>query len=124
MQPSEEAEAHLLTGRIKGSGPRTKLPVRVHELCMRPVDLCASRGLCFVQANAQAAVARFRLLSALASETGLRTCKFGLSLCSPRLSAGPICIFPLRHQLKAEVLLLGLRSRQLLHQPATLVFRR
>jgi hypothetical protein len=29
LQPPKEAEAHLLTGRFKGGGPRTKLTVRV-----------------------------------------------------------------------------------------------
>jgi hypothetical protein len=91
---------------------------------MRLVDLCAGRGLCFIQAVAQAIVARFRLLGALASEIGLNTRKFGLGTCSLRLNAGPVCIFLLRRQLMAEILLLGLRSRQLLHQPKALVFRK
>jgi hypothetical protein len=51
-------------------------------MCMRPVDLRVGRGLRFVEAVAQAAVARFCLLGALASEIGLRTRKFGLDTCS------------------------------------------
>jgi hypothetical protein len=89
---------------------------------MRPVDLRASRGLRFVQAVAQAAEARFQLLSVLASKTGLRTRKFGLDLCSLCLSAGSVCVFPLRRQLTAKVLLLGHCNRQLIRQPAALVF--
>jgi hypothetical protein len=122
LQPSEEAEAHLLTGRIKGSSPHTKLSVRVRELCMRPVDLCTRRGLRFVQAAAQAAVARFNLLSALASKIGLSTRKFGLGTCGLRLDIGLVRIPLFRCQPTAEVHFLGLHRRQPLHQPATLVF--
>jgi hypothetical protein len=123
LQPPKKAEAHLLTGCFKGSGPCTKLPVRVHELRVRPIDLCARRGLRFVQAVAQAAEPRLHLLDALAGETVLRPRKFGLGLCSLRLSTGSICVLPLRRQLTPGFLLLGLRSRQPLHQPTTLVLR-
>jgi hypothetical protein len=48
LQPHKEAEAHLLAGRFEGGGPRTQLPVRIHELRMGPFNLRARRGLDFI----------------------------------------------------------------------------
>jgi hypothetical protein len=82
---------------------------------MRPLDLYAGQGLRFVQAAAQAAVARFRLFSVLVGKIGLCTRKFGLGTCSLRFITGLVCILLLRRQLTDEVLFLGLCSSQLLH---------
>jgi hypothetical protein len=41
LQPFEEAKARLLVGHFEVSSPRTQLAVRVHELRVRPLDLCA-----------------------------------------------------------------------------------
>jgi hypothetical protein len=112
-----------LAGRFEGGGPRTQLPVRVHELRMRPLDLRTRRGLSFVHAVAQAAESRLQLLGALAGETGLRPCKFGLGLSSLCIGNGLVRIPPLLCQLTPEIPLLGLRSSQPLRQPAAFVFR-
>jgi hypothetical protein len=53
LHPFKEAEAHFLAGRLEGSGPRTQLPVRIHELRMRPLDLRTHRGIGFVHMAAQ-----------------------------------------------------------------------
>jgi hypothetical protein len=89
LQPPKEAEAHLLTRRFKGSGPRTKFPVRVHEMCVRLVDLGARRGLRFVQAVTQVVEPRLHLLGALVGETGRRPRKFGLGLLKGKCALGP-----------------------------------
>jgi hypothetical protein len=112
-----------LVGRFEGGGPRTQLPIRVHELRMCPLDLHARRDLSFVHTVAKAVEPRLQLLSALAGETGLRPRKFGLGLCSLRISNGFVRVPPLLRQLTPEIPLLGLRISQPLRQPAAFVFR-
>jgi hypothetical protein len=48
-----------LVGRFEGGGPRTQLPVRIHELRMHPLNLHAHRGLGFIHTVAQATGPRF-----------------------------------------------------------------
>jgi hypothetical protein len=52
LQSLKEAEAHLLARHFKGGGPRTQLPLRIHELRMCLLNLRACRGLGFVHAVA------------------------------------------------------------------------
>jgi hypothetical protein len=111
-----------LVGRVEGGGPRTQLPVRVHELRMRPLDLRTRRGLGFVHVVAQATEPRLQLLGELAGETGLRPRKFGLGLSSLRIGNGFVRVPPLLRQLTPELPLLGLRNSQPLHQPTAFVF--
>jgi hypothetical protein len=112
-----------LAGRFEGGDSHTQLPVRVHKLRMRPLDLRARRGLGFVHAIAQVVEPRLQLLGALAGETGLHPRKFGLGLSSLRIGNGLVRVPPLLHQLTPEIPLLGLRSSQPLRQPAAFVFR-
>jgi hypothetical protein len=105
------------------SGPHTQLPVHVHELRMRPLDLRARRRLGFVHAIAQAVEPRLQLLNALAGETGLNPRKFGLRLSSLRIGNGLVRVPPLLHQLTPEIPPLSLRRSQPLRQPAVFVFR-
>ena len=109
--------------RFEGGGPCTQLPVRVHELRMRPLDLRARRDLGFVHAVAQAIEPRLQLLGTLAGETGLRPRKFGLGLFSLRISNGLVRVPPLLCQLTPKIPLLGLRSSQPLRQLAAFVLR-
>jgi hypothetical protein len=111
-----------LAGSFEGGGPRTQLPVSVHVLHMRSLDLRARRDLGFVHAIAQAVEPRLQLLDALVGETGLCPRKFGLGLCSLRISNGFVRVPPLLRQLTPEIPLLGLRSSQPLRQPAAFVF--
>ena len=92
-----------MAGCFEGGGPRTQLPVRVHELCMRPLHLRARRGLGFVHAVAQAVEPRLQLLGALGGETALRSRKFGIGLRSLRISNGLVRLPPLLHQLALEI---------------------
>jgi hypothetical protein len=78
---------------------------------MRPVDLCASRGLRLVQAAAQAAVVRLRLRGALDGEIGLRARKLGLGMSGLGLRAGLVRILFLSRKLAVEVLLFSLGRR-------------
>jgi hypothetical protein len=112
-----------MTGRFEGHGPCTQLPIRVHKLSMRPLDLRACRGLRLVQAVAQATEPRLHLLGVLAGETSLRPRKIGLGLRELCLNTSFVYVPPLLRQPTPEVLLLGLRGRQPLCQPAALVFR-
>jgi hypothetical protein len=64
-----------------------------------------------------------RLRSTLESEVGLGARKVGLGMRSLGLHAGLIRILLFHRQPAAEVLVFGLRSRQLLHQVAALVLR-
>jgi hypothetical protein len=123
LQPSEKADAHLLTGRSKGDRARNKLPVRVHEQRTCLVDLCAGTGLRLVQIAAQAPVARLRLRSTLESEVSLGTRKLGIGARILGLRAGLVSILLFRCQPAAEFLFFGLCSRQLIHQVAALVLR-
>jgi hypothetical protein len=112
-----------LAGHFKGGSPRTQLPVRIHELHVRPLNLRARQGLGFIHAAAKAAELRFQLLGALAGETGLCPCKFSIGLSSLRVGDGLISVPPLLHQLVLEIPLLGLHSGQPLRQPAVFTFR-
>jgi hypothetical protein len=109
LQPSEKAEAHLLTGCFKGGCTRTKLPIRVHEQRTRSVDLCAGRGLRLVQIAVQAPVVCLR--STLESEDSLGACKLGIGARSLGLRAGLVIILLFRCQPTVEFLFFGLRSR-------------
>ena len=86
-----------MVGRVEGGGPRTQLPVRVHELRMRPLDLRARRGLGFVHAVAQAVEPRLQVLSVLAGETVFYPRKLGIGLRSLRISNGLVSLPPLLH---------------------------
>jgi hypothetical protein len=112
-----------LAGRFEGGGPRTQLPVRIHELRVRPLNLHTCRGLGFIHAVAKAAELRFKLLGALAGETGLRPRKFSVSLSSLRVGGSLIRVPPLLRQLAPEIPLLGLHSGQPLRQPTVFTFR-
>jgi hypothetical protein len=111
-----------LAGRLEGSGPRTQLPVRVHELRMRPLDLRTHRGLGFVHAAAQGVEPHLQLLGKLAGETALHPRKLGLGLRSLRVSNGLVRLPPLLRQLAPEIRLLGLHGGHLLRQPAAFAF--
>jgi hypothetical protein len=123
LHPFKEAKAHFLTGRLEGSGPRTQLLVRVHELRMRPLDLRMHRGLGLVHTAAQGVEPRLQLLGKLSGETALRPRRLGLGLRSLRISNGLIRLPPLLRQLAPEIHLLGLHGGHLLRQPAALAFR-
>jgi hypothetical protein len=124
LQPLKEAEVHLLAGRFEEGGPRTLLPVRIHELRVRPLNLRARQGLGFIHAAAKAAELRPQLLGTLAGETGLCPRKFSVGLSSLRVGDGLISFPPLLRQLAPEIPLLGLNSGQPLRQPAVFTFRR
>jgi hypothetical protein len=111
-----------LAGHVEGGGTRTQLPVRVHELRMRPRDLRARRGLGFIRAMAQAVEPCLQILGALAGETALRLCKLGIGLRSLRIGNGLVRLLPLLHQLAPEFPLLDFHSGQLLCQPSAFAF--
>jgi hypothetical protein len=62
-------------------------------------------------------------LGALADETPLRPCQFGLRLRSLRLGDGLVGLPPFLHQLAPEVRPLALQGGHLLRQPAALALR-
>jgi hypothetical protein len=107
LQPFKEAKARFLVGHFEGSSPCTQLPVRVHELRVRPLNLRARRGLGLVHAAAQGVEPHLQLLGALAGETALRPRHFGLGLRSLCISDGLVRLPPLLRQLAPEIRLLG-----------------
>jgi hypothetical protein len=123
LQPFEEAKACFLVGCFEVSSPRTQLAVRFHELCVRPLDFRACRGLGLVHAAAQGVEPCLQLLGALAGETALRPRHFGLRSRSLRFSDGLIRLRPLLRQLAPDVRLLGLHGSHFLRQPAVFAFR-
>jgi hypothetical protein len=104
LQPSEKVEAHLLAGRNKGGGTRTKLPVRVHEQCMCSDVPCAGGGLCFVQIATQAPMGQFCISSMLESEVGLGTGEVDLGTGNLGLRASPDCILLFRRRPRSSFL--------------------
>jgi hypothetical protein len=52
LQPFKEAKARFLARHFGVSSLRTQLAVRIHKLCVRPLDLRARRGLGLVHAAA------------------------------------------------------------------------
>jgi hypothetical protein len=114
LQPFKEAKARFLARHFEGNGPLTQLPVRVHELCMCPLDLRACRGLGLVHAVAQGVEPRLQLLGPLAGETALRPRHFGLGLRSLRINDGLVGLPPLFRQLAPEIRPLGLQGGHLL----------
>jgi hypothetical protein len=123
LQPLEEAKARLSVGHLEISSPRTQLAVRVHELCARPLNFRACRGLSLLHAAAQSVEPHLPFLGALAGKTSLHPRQFGLRLRSLRLGNGMVGLPPFFHQLAPEVHLLGLQSGHLLRQPATFALR-
>jgi hypothetical protein len=104
LQPSEEIEAHLFAGFVKGHGSRTELTVRLHEQCVRSIDLSAGGGLCPVHVAAQTSLPQLRVSGALEGKTGLGAGSLGLGAVLFR-------VLPFRRKPTAEVLLLSLYHR-------------
>jgi hypothetical protein len=123
LQPLEETKARLSIGHLEVSRPRTQLAVRVHELCARPLNLRARRGLDLVHTAAQSVEPHLPFLGALAGEAPLRPRQFGLRLRSLRLGDGLIGLPPFLRQLAPEVCLLGHQGDHLLRQPAVFALR-
>jgi hypothetical protein len=123
LQPLEEAKARLSVGHLEVSCPRTQLAVRLHELCARPFQFRARRGLGLLHAAAQSVEPLLPFLRALAGKASLRPHQFGRRLRGLCLGNSLVGLPPFFHQLAPEVRPLDLQGGHLLRQPAALALR-
>jgi hypothetical protein len=103
LQPPKKAKPHLLPQFVEGSGLHVELTVRIHEMCVRPLDPSASGGLRLLAMAADVPRLQLHVGGMLASGFSLRAGGLSFDASDLSLSAGFLRVFLLLGKSVVEV---------------------